>query len=144
MMWVVYIAAMAVLIAATPVMHWRRSKPRWDRHPGGSAGVLRDQIVSYAPTAVAVLVIVMAVSAVELGLVEARPNGFMALGVGAVVLGLGAGAGFVPPVVAARQRLLAVRSPVRPLRGHVPETGKMNVGRAPPRRELPAQPGEGA
>jgi len=103
------IVLLVVLMAATPVIHWRRRKAIWDRHPGGSAGVLRDNIVVYAPNAGFFTVALFALSMKSLGLVSTTAGFWWIAGGLIALLALSGAAGFLPPVMAARQRLLRLR-----------------------------------
>jgi len=110
MMWAAYIVAMALLVVARPLMYWQRRRARWDRHPQGSAGVLRDEIVSYAPMGAALLAIMLAVALSGLGMSVGEPGVWKVIGAITVAAFIGGVGGFLPPVMAARQRLLRLRS----------------------------------
>jgi hypothetical protein len=109
MTWVLAIALLVVLMAATPLIHTFRRKADWNRHPGGRAGVLRDNIVMYAPNAGFFTVALFALGMKSLGIVSTT-TGFWWIAAGLIaLLALSALAGFLPPVMAARQRLLRLR-----------------------------------
>jgi hypothetical protein len=104
------IALLVALVAATPFIHTFRRKSDWARHPGGQAGVLRDNIVIYAPTAGCLTAALLALSLKSLGIVSTTA-GFWWIAAGLIaLLAISALAGFLPPVMAARQRLVRLRS----------------------------------
>jgi len=107
--WPIVIALLVVLMAATPLIRTFRRRADWDRHPGGQAGVLRDNIVMYAPNAGFFTVALFALSMKSFGIVSTTA-GFWWIAAGLIVLlAVSALAGFLPPVMAARQRLLRLR-----------------------------------
>ncbi len=109
MTWPLVIVLLVVLMAATPLIHTLRRKADWDRHPGGRAGVLRDNIVIYAPNAGFFTVALFALSMKSLGIVSTT-TGFWWIAAGLIaLLAVSALAGFLPPVMAARQRLVRLR-----------------------------------
>ncbi len=109
MTWPLVIALLLVLMTATPLIRTYRRKSDWDRHPGGQAGVLRDNIVIYAPNAGFFTVALFALSMKTLGIVSTT-TGFWWIAAGLIaLLAVSALAGFLPPVMAARQRLLRLR-----------------------------------
>ncbi len=109
MTWPLVIALLVVLMAATPLIRTFRRKSDWNRHPGGQAGVLRDNIVVYAPNAGFLTCALFALSMKSLGIVSTTA-GFWWIAAGLIVLlAVSALAGFLPPVMAARQRLLRLR-----------------------------------
>jgi hypothetical protein len=109
MTWPLVIALLIVLMAATPLIRTFRRKSDWDRHPGGAAGVLRDNMVTYAPNAAVFTVALFALTMKSLGIVSTT-TGFWWIAAGLIaLLAISALAGFLPPVMAARQRLLRLR-----------------------------------
>ncbi len=109
MTWPLVIALLIVLMAATPLIRTFRSKPDWVRHPDGQMGVLRDNIVIYAPNAGFFTCALFALSLKSLGIVTTT-TGFWWIAAGLIaLLAVSALAGFLPPVMAARQRLLRLR-----------------------------------
>ncbi len=109
MNWTLYIVAMIVVIVSAPMIGWLRLKAHWDRHPAGSGGVLRDQIVTRAPWAVMVLAFVLYVAFGGEGRIAAPVKNWMGLGYAAVGLTMLACSGFIPPIMDARQRLMRLR-----------------------------------
>ena len=104
------IALLVVLMAATPVIHTLRRKETWDRHPNGAAGVLRDNIVIYTPNAGFFTCALCALSLKSIGIVSTTA-GFWWIAAGLIaLLALSGIAGFLPPVMAARRRLLRLRT----------------------------------
>jgi len=109
MAWPLLIVLLVVLMAATPLIRTYQRKADWDRHPGGKAGVLRDNIVTYAPNAGLFTVALFALSLKSMGIVSTT-TGFWWIAAGLIfLLAVSALAGFLPPVMAARQRLLRLR-----------------------------------
>jgi hypothetical protein len=103
--WAVYIAVMTLLVIASPLLGWRRLKSQWYRHPTGSSGVLRDQIVTRIPWAITVIAFTVYTALGGLGKIATPARDWMPMIYGAIALAMFACSGFLPPIMAARQRL---------------------------------------
>ncbi len=115
MKWAVYIAVMTLLVVASPVIGWWRLKSQWYRHPTGSAGVLRDQVITRIPWAITVIAFTLYTALGGLGRLAAPAMDLTTLVYGAVALAMLACSGFLPPIMDARKRLLRLRKPSRQL-----------------------------
>jgi hypothetical protein len=102
---------MTLLVIASPLLGWRRLKSQWYRHPTGSAGVLRDQVITRIPWAITVIAFALYAALGGLGTITAPTQVWMVLCYGAVALAMFACSGFLPPIMDARQRLLRLRMP---------------------------------
>ncbi len=111
--WTLYVIAMVLLVVSAPVVGWLRLRPHWDRHPAGSRGVLRDQLVTRAPWAVMALAFALYVAFGGEGRIAAPLRNLIPLAYAAVGLTILACSGFVPPIMDARQRLMRLRQTPR-------------------------------
>jgi hypothetical protein len=100
---------MTILVVAAPLLGWWRLKSQWHRHSAGSAGVLRDQIVTRIPWAITVIAFALYAALGGLGRITAPVGDWTVLVYGGLALAMFACSGFLPPVMAARQRLVRLR-----------------------------------
>jgi hypothetical protein len=123
MKWILYVAVMTLLVIASPVIGWWHLQTKWHYHPAGSAGVLRDQIITRVPWGITVVTFAIYLALGASGMIAAPTRDWMMLVYGAVALVVLAFSGFLPPMINARQRLTRLRKmplirvPVQTARG---------------------------